>query len=294
MDPRRRVRQFLSGGDADRPPFLAMATDYTAKLAQCSAGELLADPVLFVRSFQESVAVLGLDAVVIEITAGQAAPAAAGGDPAGSTLAVLHEDLHRLRTTLLDRVALVALLPGPRTLCESLGATATPDAMDDLTAGLIRLQEYLGPPRLDAIGLLERVRLGDADVPGLGQATAALWNVARYYSLPSLLVAAEGTASLAAVGSTAVAAWSGTGARDLLAAGASAAGEPVPTDQAVTEPGSAAAVPGGSAVPPPARLAPLPAGGFYLTAGEIPPAWEVGAVRALVRQATAAGDPAMD
>ncbi len=86
MDPRRRVRQFLSGGDADRPPFLAMATDYTAKLAQCSAGELLADPVLFVRSFQESVAVLGLDAVVIEITAGQAAPAAAGGDPAGSTL----------------------------------------------------------------------------------------------------------------------------------------------------------------------------------------------------------------
>jgi hypothetical protein len=33
----------------------------------------------------------------------------------------------------------------------------------------------------------------------------------------------------------------------------------------------------------PARSRLLPPGGFYLTAGEIPAAWEVGAVRSLVR-----------
>ena len=59
MDARSRVRQFLARGTADRPPFLAMATEYTASLAQCTAGELLADPGLFVRSFAESVTVLG-------------------------------------------------------------------------------------------------------------------------------------------------------------------------------------------------------------------------------------------
>jgi len=49
MDARTRVRQFLAGGSADRPPFLAMATEYTARLAQRPPGELLADPGLFVR-----------------------------------------------------------------------------------------------------------------------------------------------------------------------------------------------------------------------------------------------------
>ena len=67
MDARSRVRQFLARGTADRPPFLAMATEYTARLAQCTAGELLADPGLFVRSYTESVAVLGLEAILIEV-----------------------------------------------------------------------------------------------------------------------------------------------------------------------------------------------------------------------------------
>ena len=267
MDARTRVRQFLAAGTADRPPFLAMATEYTARLAQCPAGELLADPGLFVRSFTESVAVLGLEAVLIEIPAAAVQPAAAGGDPAtgggpgGGGLAVLREGLHRLRATLRDRLAIVALLPGPLTLAGSLGAAATPESLDDLVAGLIAVQEYLHPAGLDALALLERAGVGDADVPGLSGAAAAFWNVARYYSLPSLLIAAAGTARLAAAGPTAVAAWSGATAAQLLAGGARAAGQPP------------APVP-----------APLPPGGFYLSAGEIPANWEVSAVRSLVRQ----------
>jgi hypothetical protein len=236
-----------------------MATEYTARLAQCAAGELLADPGLFVHSSQESVAVLGLEAVLIEIPAADVLPIAAGGDPAACGFALLREDLHRLRATLRDQVAIVALLPGPMTLAGSLGV-ATPESMDDLVAGLIGLQEYLGPAELDALAMLERAGVGDADVPDLAGAAAAFWNVARYYSLPSLLIAAKGTPRLAAAGATAVAAWSGASAAELLAGGARVAGPPSP-------------------VP-----ASLPPGGFYLSAGEIPAGWEVGAVRSLVRQ----------
>ena len=259
MDARTRVRQFLAGGSADRPPFLAMATKYTARLAQRPPGELLADPGLFVRSFEQSIAVLGLEAVLIEVPTARVQAVATGDDPASCGLDVLREDLHRLRATLRDQVAIVAPLPGPMMLADSLGLAATPDSMDDLVAGLIAVQEYLGPAGFDALALLERAGVGDEDVAGLADAAAAFWNVARYYSLPSLLIAARGTARLAEVGPTAVAAWSGASARELLAGGARAAGQP-----------------------PPAVPAPLPPGGFYLSAGEIPPDWEVGAVRSLV------------
>jgi hypothetical protein len=260
MDARARVRQFLASGTADRPPFLAMATEHTARLAQCPAAELLADPGLFVRSFQQSVTVLGLEALLIEVPAARVQPVAAGGDPASCGLDVLREDLHRLRATLRDQVAIVAPLPGPMTLAGSLGVAATAESMDDLVAGLIAVQEYLKPAEFDALALLERTGVGDEDVPGLADAAAAFWNVARYYSVPSLLIAAQGTARLAAAGPTAVAAWSGASAPELLAGGARAAGQP-----------------------PPAAPGPLPPGGFYLSAGEIPAGWEVDAVRSLVR-----------
>jgi hypothetical protein len=261
MDARTRVRQFLARGTADRAPFLVMATEYTARLAQCDAGQLLADPGLFVRSYTESVAVLGLEAVLIEVPAARVLPLAAGGDPAASGCAVLREDLHRLRATLRDQIAIVALLPGPVTLAGSLGVAATPEAMDDLVAALIGLQEYLGPAELDALALLERTDIAGPDVPGLAEAAAAFWNVARYYSLPSLLIAAKGTAALASAGPTAVAAWAGVTAAELLAAGARAAGQP-----------------------PSSAPAPLPPGGFYLSQDEIPGEWPVDAVRALVSQ----------
>jgi hypothetical protein len=273
VDPRTRVRQFLARGTADRAPFLVMATEYTARLAQCAPAGLLADPGLFVRSFTESVAVLGLEAVLIEVPAARALPVAAGGDPAASGFAVLREDLHRLRATLRDQIAIVALLPGPLTLAGSLGVAATPDSLDDLVAALITLQEYLGPAEFDALALLERAGVADPDVPVLADAAAAFWNVARYYSLPSLLIAAQATPRLAAAGPTAVAAWAGVTAAGLLSAGATAAGQPPPETS----------LPG----PPPAPgLAPppLPPGGFYLTPGEIPAGWPVDAVRSLVRQ----------
>ena len=143
MDARSRVRQFLARGTADRPPFLAMATEYTAMLAQCTVGELLADPGLFVRSFSESVAVLGLEAVLIEIPAA----VAVGGDPAASGCAVLGEDLYRLRATLRDQLAMVVLLPGPLTLSASLGLPATTDSLDDLVTTLITLAGIPRPRR---------------------------------------------------------------------------------------------------------------------------------------------------
>ena len=289
MDARTRVRQFLARGTADRAPFLVMATEYTARLAQCGVGELLADPGLFVRSYTESVAVLGLEAVLIEVPAPLAsgtievpaasasgtievpaasasgliqvpAPLAPGGDPAASGFAVLRENLHRLRATLRDQIAIVALLPGPLTLATSLGVPATPDAMDDLVTELISLQEYLGPAQFDALALLERLPVADPDVPALADAASAFWNVARYYSLPSLLIAARGTPRLPETGPTAVAAWSGVTAAELLAGGAVAAGQP----------------------PPPVPAPPPPAT-FYLTAGEIPPGSPVDAVRSLVQ-----------
>jgi hypothetical protein len=248
VDPRTRVRQFLASGTADRPPFLVMATDYTARLAQCTPGDLLADPGLFVRSFTESIAVLGLEALLIEI-------------PAALARTTVREDLHRLRATLRDQIAIVALLPGPLTLAASQGLPATSDSLDDLVTALITVQENLGPTDLDALALLEREAVTDPDVPLLADATAAFWNVARYYSLPSLLIAAEATPRLATIGPTAVAAWSGTAAAALLSAGATAAGQP-----------------------PPPEPAPLPPGGFYLTPDEIPPHQPVDTVRSLIRQ----------
>jgi hypothetical protein len=299
VDARTRVRQFLARGTADRAPFLVMATEYTARLAQCTPADLLADPGLFVRSFTESIAVLGLDALLLEIPAAllteapparltdvpaaRTLPVAAGGDPGACGFAMLREDLHRLRATLRDQIAIVALLPGPLTLAGSLGVPATPDALDDLVAALISLQEYLAPAEPDALALLERVAVADPDIPALADATAAFWNVARYYSLPSLLIAAEGTPQLATAGSTAAAAWSGVTAADLLAAGATAAGQPAPPG-----PGAPGQPPppgrGAPGQPPSAGPAPLPPGGFYLTQGEIPADWPVDAVRSLVRQ----------
>jgi hypothetical protein len=294
MDARTRVRQFLARGTADRPPFPVMATEYTARLAQCDPAELLADPGLFVRSYSESVAVLGLDAILIEVPPALAhglievppaltsalieapPPLASGrdpapaGDPAASGRAALRENLHRLRATLRDQIAIVALLPGPLTLAASLGVPATPDSLDDLVTALIDLQEYLGPAEFDALALLERTAVADAEVPALADATSAFWNVARYYSLPSLLIAAQATPQLAAVGATAVAAWEGTTAADLLSAGATAAGQAPPT------------APRGP--PPPSAPAPLPPGAFYLTPDEIPPDTPVDAVRSLIRQ----------
>jgi hypothetical protein len=106
----------------------------------------------------------------------------------------------------------------------------------------------------------------DALLP-LDDALSPLWNLARYYSLPSLLLLAQADARAADVGADAVAVAAGVTPETLLARGARRVGVPVAL---------------GSAPPP------LPAGGFYLTAEELPPDADVDAVRALVAAATAA------
>lgn len=271
MDARTRVRQFLATGTADRAPFLVMATRYTARLAQCGTTDLLADPGLFVRSYAESVAVLGLEAVLIEVPPSLAA----GRTDVPEARAIMRENLHRLRATLRDQIAIVPLLPGPLTLASQRGLPATPDDLDDLVTGLIALQEDLGPAEFDALALLERAPVADQDIPALADAASAFWNVARYYSLPSLLIAARATPGAAGTGATAVAAWAGATAADLLAAGATAAGQPP------SSPPAPQAAAGESLGSGPASL---PPGGFYLTRDEIPPGQPVDAVRALIRR----------
>jgi hypothetical protein len=98
-------------------------------------------------------------------------------------------------------------------------------------------------------------------------ALATVWNVAHYYSLPAVLVAASGDRRLSAEGADAVTVWSGASPEELLAGGAPRVGVPVsPT--------------------PPAPLPPTPPGGFYTTPGEIPPDATVAEVKDLVRRAT--------
>jgi hypothetical protein len=266
MTGRTRVRDFLSRGEADRPPFLAMATEFTAKLAQTSVEELVGDPSLFVRSFQESIAVSGFDALMVEVRPEWALPAARGQDPSTDPLvAALREDLGRLRATFGDRLALVALLPGPRTMAPLLEVVPAGDVLEDLVAGALRLHEFLDPTALDAAAVLERTSLSGASVPELSDALATLWNVARYYAVPSLFVAAEGPGNVGEVGATAVTAWSGATPDAVLAGGARAAGVPVAN---------------------PVALPALPPGRFFTTLDEIPASWPMPAVQRMVRAAT--------
>jgi hypothetical protein len=134
-------------------------------------------------------------------------------------LATAAEAARRLRVLLGERAALVVLLPAPE----------------------LELARALELEHVDVLGVLA----ADVEPDGL----APLWNVARYYAVPSLLVCPRGTTAAAGAGADAVAVWDGATAKELLAAGAPRAGVPI--------------APGGE--PPP-----LPAGGFYITAGELP------------------------
>lgn len=139
-------------------------------------------------------------------------------------LAAAAEAIQRLRTLLGERAALVALLPAPE----------------------LELANALGLQHVDALGVIAAEEEPDRLVP--------LWNVARYYAVPSVLLCPRGTTEAARAGADAVAVWEGATAEELLAAGARRAGVTI--------------APGGE--PPP-----LPPGGFYTTAGELPPDTDV-------------------
>lgn len=261
MDARERVREALGRGRADRPPFLAVATEYTANLAQTDVESLYGDPNLFVASFLDSIAACRFDAVLWEVPIDWVLQSAVGSGPAaGKELSALREDIARLRGTVRGGAGLIPLLPGPVSLCERAGAIPSIDAMDDLVAGLLHVFEFLDPPALDAAAVIERVPLTADALIDLGEALTALWNVARYYAMPSLMIAADAPAALARIGARSVSAWSGAAPEELQGSGV-AIGVPVSN---------------------PERLPPLPAGAFYITRGEIPPAWPVTSIRRII------------
>jgi hypothetical protein len=271
LSARQRVRGYLLEGKADRRPFLPMATEFTATLAQRSVEELLADPHLFMQSFMESVAVCGFEALLIAVP-----PQALGAPGAGQAeLGALKEGLARLRTMAGDRLGLIPLLPGPWTLSASAGRGPGVDEVEDSVTDLLAAFEQLHPAGPDAVAILEQDAMDGLDDRTLGEHAAALttlWNVARYYSLAGFLVASSGDARLAGSGADAVTVWAGATAGELLARGAPRAGVPI-------TPGS------------PGPLEPCPPGGFYTTAGEIPSNTAVSDVKDLVAQAKEALRP---
>lgn len=269
MEARHRARRYLLGGDVDRPPFVAFATDLTARLAQTTPPALFADPQILTQSFMEAVAVCKLECVVLALPA-EAVRTAVAGEPEAPELAATREAIVRLRTLLGGRAALVLALPGPLELAATMGRASDNDELDDIVAALLRLIQSLHPPDLDVVAVVEReVPAGDEDM--LGSALASLWNSAHYYSMPGLLVVASGGELMARSRADAVAVWDGADPATLLTAGARRVGVPVPPSAFLPEGG---------------ELPRLPAGGFFVSRGEIPAEAEVARVRTVAELAT--------
>lgn len=207
------MRDFLAGRSAGRPPFLPFATDFAARLEQVTRTEMLADPNVLTRALLGLQWLFGLDALVLLVEV-DSAP-------------VWAEAIHRLRILVGDRAALAVVLDG---------------------AGL-GVANALGLEQVDVLGVLERALLDGDGAAELADRLTPLWNVARYYAVPSVFVAARAPAAAAEVGADAVVVWEGASAAELLAAGARRAGHSLLA---------------GEAVPP------LPPGAFVTTAGELP------------------------
>lgn len=271
MEGRARVRNYLLGREADRAPFLPFATDFTAGLAQVASDELFSDPHLLTQSFLEVLAVCRFDAVLLNLSP-QAVAGAARGEPPEQqgALAVVRESVHRLRTLVSERAGIVVVVPGPRTLAAFLGSSGAPGDLDGLGAGLLAAANFVQPQLLDGLGILETEPVPDEDAGELGTALTALWNSARYYSIPSLFVAARAGRPVGTIGAAAVAVWEGATLEELVEEGANRVGVPI-------------AISDWSALPP------LPPCGFYTTAGEIPGDADVQWVRDLVARASLVG-----
>lgn len=245
---------------------MPLATDLTARLAQLSRQELFSDPQTLTQAFLDAAVVCGFECIVIDL--GPAAVSAAlrreGPEP-DETLGVVREAAGRLRMILGERIAIVLVLPGPRTMASHLGLQARPEELEGLGERILAVFQSLHPQLLDAVAVSEAEPL-DGREAALADALSPVWNTARYYSMPSLLLAARAGRAAASVGAAAVAVWAGASPEELAAAGPARVGVPVQ--------------PGAHALPP------LPAGGFYITRGEIPAQTEVEAVRDLVRRAS--------
>jgi len=257
MEGRNRTRRYLSGEETDRPPFLALATDLTARLAQVESQELFSDPHVLTESFIQTAAVCRLECVLLRPPADAVVDAVRSPDPLGhETLAVVREAVTRLRALLQDRVAIGLLLPGPWWIGRSLERKPTPAALEGTTGSLLQIAQSLDPPSLDLLGVLEADTLAAQPLDAVVSSLSAFWNSARYYSVPSLFLASDAGPATGGDGATSAARWRGANAEELLATGTARAG--VPVDIGVSPPMPA-----------------LPRGGFWLSQGEIPEDTEV-------------------
>lgn len=257
MQGRLRTRRYLSGEETDRPPFLPLATDLTSRLAQVDPLELYSEPQLLTQSFLEAAAVCRFECILLRPPQDAVADAVGSGNPIDvEAFAVLREGVTRLRALLQDRVAIGLLLPGPLWIGRSLEAGTSPVELERIAGILLQVAQLLEPPSLDLLGIVEEETLPPDALGDVVSSLTPLWNAARYYSVPSLFVAADAGPATGGDGSTASARWRGATPEDLLATGTRRVGVPVDV-------GSSPRLP-----------VPLP-GGFWLSAGEIPADTEV-------------------
>jgi hypothetical protein len=252
MEGRERVRRHLGRGGADRPPLIVFATEFAARLEQIEPGSLWEDANLLTRALLRLHSLFGVDAIVVEPPA-----AAMDRDPR----ATVSDAIGRLRTIAGDSVALVLALPGPLTLARAPRAVRNA-SLEDLGDELVESAHALHPELADCLAVIERTAVSSADSEPLEEALTPLWNAARYYAAPSLLVAADGVPELGETGADAVAVWTGASAHQLAARGSQHVGVAVDVGQS--------------------ELPEAPEGGFYISRGELPATTEARALHRLI------------
>ncbi len=257
--------------------------DFAAALAEASRSDLLADPYLMSAALDDFVRLFPVDGILVtlrpdELSLGFSAPGSAEraaltnevGSAVPPAVEVCTEAMSRLRDLHGDRVGLGVLLPGPATVAAEAQIDPSEDALERIVTRLLALCLMLEPPKLDVLGVLETVPLGDAEVELLGRALSPLWNAIGFYSMPSLFEAASAGPAVGNVGASAVGVWSPESVEGRVAGGASQVA---------------------SALRPPESVPAQPeAGTFFGTAGELPADTDVEWLQA-VATATAALRP---
>lgn len=244
---REVVRATLCGRTSPRPPFIPFVHGLAARLAQISLYDVVHDPTLLANSLAQAQALFGYDAVVVsfdetivaeacgcEVVWSEAGPEVCshpwkeGAIPQADAVAgrgrvpVVIEVARRLKTTLGQTAALVGVVPGPWTLASHLygpdfsrdwagGASGPADGLALAARVGVKMARLFGEARVDALLVMEAGRLpGEAGgLNALRGIYRPLWNVARFYNAPGILVLREhrpaDLAELAALGASALA-----------------------------------------------------------------------------------------
>ena len=266
MDARTRTREFLQGRAADRPPFLPHALDVAARVASATRADLLADPHLLTTALLDVVELCAFEAAVLALREEEVRGVGDGSPPAQvPALEVCAEAVSRLRALLGERAAIAIALPGPASLLGGRASEQDPGRLEEAAARLLQAADFLGPPQLDVLGVVETLPVGSGDVDALEPVLSPLWNIARFYSMPSLFLAGSADPAVGSIGASAVAAWEGATPDELAGAGANRVGVPVEASR-------------------PSRLPDLAPHQFFLTAGEIPPEAEIELVQQLTKE----------